>query len=94
MISKTKIQTTIILSTKSRLSKLDISKYTQEYNNLTIIYNDTFHDRFIFTDKKEIYHLGTSLNNAGTKTFIINKIEDERIIKTILNSIYENNPQT
>ena len=41
-----------------------------------------------------MYHLGTSLNNAGTKTFIINKIEDERIIKTIINSIYENNTQT
>ena len=90
MISKTKVLVTLVLSTKSRLSKLDISKYTQEYNNLTIIYNDTFHDRFIILDKNNMYHLGTSLNNAGTKTFIINKIEDERIIKTIIDSIYEN----
>lgn len=94
MISKTKVLVILVLSTKSRLSKLDISKYTQEYNNLTIIYNDTFHDRFIILDKNNMYHLGTSLNNAGTKTFIINKIEDERIIKTIINSIYENNTQT
>ena len=94
MISKVQIPVTLILSTKSRLSKLDISKYNQEYNNLTIIYNDTFHDRFIILDNKDMYHLGTSLNNAGTKTFIINKIEDERIIKTIINSIYENNTQT
>lgn len=94
MISKVQIPVTLILSTKSRLSKLDISKYNQEYNNLILIYNDTFHDRFIILDNKDMYHLGTSLNNAGTKTFIMNKIEDERIIKTIINSIYENNTQT
>ena len=61
MISKVNIPVTIILSTKSRLSKLDINKYKQEYNNLTLIYNDTFHDRFIILDKKTIYHLGTSI---------------------------------
>ncbi len=94
MISKVQIPVTLILSTKSRLSKLDISKYNQEYNNLTLIYNDTFHDRFIILDNKDMYHLGTSLNNAGTKTFMISKIEDQRVTKTILNSIYENNTQT
>ena len=87
MISKTTIPVIIVLSTKSRLSELDIDKYNQEYQNLTLIYNDTFHDRFIILDKKEMYHLGTSLNNAGTKTFIINKINDSRIIQTITNAI-------
>lgn len=87
MIRKTTIPVIIVLSTKSRLSELDIDKYNQEYQNLTLIYNDTFHDRFIILDKKEMYHLGTSLNNAGTKTFIINKINDSRIIQTITNAI-------
>ena len=45
MISKITIPVTIILSTKSRLTELDINKYNQQYNNLTIIYNDNF---FIF----------------------------------------------
>ena len=48
----------------------------------------------IILDNKDMYHLGTSLNNAGTKTFMISKIEEQRVTKTILNSIYENNPQT
>ena len=78
MISKIKVQVTLILSTNSRLTELDIDKYNKEYSNLTIIYNDTFHDRFIILDKKKMYHLGTSLNNAGTKTFAINKVEDNR----------------
>ena len=84
MISKVTIPVTIVLSTKSRLSNLDIDKYNQEYSNLALIYNDTFHDRFIIIDKTIMYHLGTSINNAGTKTFAINKIEDKRIINMIL----------
>ena len=84
MISKVNVSVTIVLSTKSRLSELDINKYNQEYDNLTLIYNDTFHDRFIILDSKILYNLGTSLNNAGVSTFIINKIEDERLLSVIL----------
>ena len=83
MISKLTIPVILVLSTKSRLSNLDIDKYNQEYNNLTLIYNDTFHDRFLIIDKNTMYNLGTSINNAGTKTFAINKIEDLRIINSI-----------
>ena len=87
MISKLNIPVTIVLSKKSRLSELDINKYKQEYDNLTLIYNDSFHDRFIIIDKTIMYNLGTSINNAGTKTFAINKIEDSRIITSIKNLI-------
>ena len=87
MISKLKVPVILVLSTKSRLSELDIDKYNKEYSNLTLIYNDTFHDRFIILDKKKMYHLGTSLNNAGTKTFAINQIEDKRWLKLILEQL-------
>ena len=87
MISKTKVQVTLVLSTNSRLTELDIDKYNKEYSNLTLIYNDTFHDRFIILDKKKMYHLGTSLNNAGTKTFAINQVEDKRWLNLILEQL-------
>ena len=87
IISKIKLPVTLVLSTKSRLSELDIDKYNKEYSNLTLIYNDTFHDRFIILDKKKMYHLGTSLNNAGTKTFAINQVEDKRWLELILKQL-------
>ena len=87
MISKVDVSVVIVLSTKSRLSELDVNKYGQEYDNLTLIYNDSFHDRFIILDKKEMYHLGTSINNAGTKTFAINKVEDKRWLELVLKEI-------
>ena len=50
------------------------------YNNLNIIYDDTFHDRYFIIDKSIVYHLGTSINHIGSKTFSINKLEDELVI--------------
>ncbi len=37
-----------------------------------------------------MYHLVTSLNNAGTKVFAINKIEDEMIIGLVINKTFDN----
>lgn len=90
MISKVELDVTLVISSKSRLSNLDIDKYNYEYSNLIIKYNDSFHDRFIIIDKNIMYHLGTSLNNAGTKVFAINKIEDVMIMNLVLNKIFDN----
>ena len=66
---------------------MDINKYNSQYNNLTIIYDDTFHDRYFIIDKKELYHCGASLNRIGIKTFSINILEDEIVKKSLLERI-------
>lgn len=43
-----------------------------------------FHDRFLILDETLAYHIGASVKDAGKKCFGINKIEDVRIIKDIL----------
>ncbi len=87
MISKVKTKVFLIISSKSRLKEIDIDKYNKEYNNLNIKYNDSFHDRFIVVDNKALYNLGTSLNNAGSKTFCINKIERKELLEILLKII-------
>lgn len=67
----------------------DIKKYNSEYHNLRIIYNDTFHDRYFIIDKNIVYHCGTSINNAGSKTFSINKLEDNVVKDSLVNKIKE-----
>ena len=47
-------------------------------------YSNDFHDRFIVIDKKDIYHCGASLKDAGKKTFAINKIHDKEFLKKVL----------
>ena len=85
------IKCNIILITKNsnRLSDIEINKYNKEYNNLKVVRNNLFHDRYLIIDKKDIYHLGTSINNIGEKIFMINKLEDETIKKDLIDIIKE-----
>ena len=59
-------------------------KYELQYDNLTIINTDIFHDRFIMIDKKILYHCGASFKDLGKKCFCISVIEDEQIIKDLI----------
>ena len=76
MISKIKVNVLLITKEHNNLSCLDIKKYNQEYYNLKVIYDNTYHDRYIIIDNKIVYHLGTSINHAGSKTFSINILTD------------------
>ena len=69
------INFTIITKKISKQLKLDIEKYNQQYNNLTINISNKFHDRFLLIDNKEAYHIGASLKDLGKKVFAFNKID-------------------
>ena len=84
MIKKLKVKVILITKEKGLLKDIDINKYNEEYHNLTIIRNNTFHDRFIIIDKTKVFHCGTSLNKAGSKTFAINEIENKDIKKFLI----------
>ena len=64
-----------------------IKKYNKQYNNIEIINNDSFHDRFIIIDRKTLYHSGASFKDLGHKCFGINKIEDKHILDELLKYI-------
>lgn len=87
MISNLKIYVILITKRNDMLKKIDIEKYNEQYHNLTIFYNDTFHDRYLIIDQKIIYHCGASLNHAGKKTFSINKLNEQEVIETLLSKI-------
>ena len=87
LIRKLKCNITLITRNSNRLSNIEIEKYNKEYNNLTVIRNNSFHDRFFIIDKTNIYLSGSSINSAGNKTFMIIKIEKESVKNTILQDI-------
>lgn len=84
-----KIDKKIILITKKNklLKKIDIIKYNEQCNNLKIVYDNSFHDRFIILDKDKIYHLGSSINHIGNKVTTINIIEEDIMKQSLLNKI-------
>ena len=77
----------IITKKNNLLSKESIEKYNEQYNNLKVIYDNTFHDRYFIIDNQKVYHCGTSINRIGHKTFSINSIEDKEVIYPLINKI-------
>ena len=65
-----------------------ISKYMSQYNNVEIIENNTFHDRFIIIDNKYLYHCGASFKELGKKCFAISEIDEEEILNNLLNKLH------
>ena len=80
------IKVNIKIYTKN-IDSMAKKKYEEEYNNITIINTDIFHDRFIILDNTTLYNLGSSLKDIGKKCTSINKIEDTNIIKNLLDRI-------
>ena len=81
---KNNVESVIITSEKSNISKLNIQKFNKEYPVLKVAKTKKFHDRFIIIDNKELYHCGASIKDLGKKCFAINKIEDIEIIKKLI----------
>lgn len=77
----------LAVSTKAKLTQDDVNAFNLQYGGLVVKDDDSFHDRFILIDNRDLYHLGASLNYAGKKTFAITRLNDEQLIAAIINRI-------
>ena len=77
------VQVTLITKANNLLTKQDIKKYNLQYHNISVYYDESFHDRYFIVDDEKVYHCGSSLNRIGNKTFSINVISDEEICRLI-----------
>ena len=68
----------------TKLTLKDINKFNEQYQKLEVRYTNKFHDRFLFLDRKFIYHIGASLKDLGKKCFGITLIKYDAIINDIL----------
>ena len=87
MIRNLECKVILITCKKSKLTKLDIAKYNQDYNNLTVYYDDTFHDRYFVIDYNKVYHSGNSINLIGYRKSSIDVIHDKNVCATVINDI-------
>ena len=69
---------------RTKLSQGDVDNFNSQYPLLEVRYTKVFHDRFLILDKKNAYHIGASLKDAGKKCFGITLIEDDGIVRDIL----------
>ena len=84
ILTKTEKKVKIITN---KYNNQDYEKYREQYNNVELIINNTFHDRFIIIDKRILYHSGASFKDLGNKCFEISKIEDDDIVERLLDRL-------
>lgn len=73
------------------LTSSDVSDFQNEYPTLRIKPNQECHDRFIIIDygcsTEKVYHCGASSKDAGKKVCAINLIEDNSIMKPVVDKL-------
>ena len=62
-----------------KISPADIATFNAQYSRLAVRYNETFHDRFLIIDDKELYLIGASLKDLGRKCFAFTKLDASAI---------------
>ena len=62
-------------------------KYESQYDNITFINNDSFHDWFIIIDKKKLYSCGASFKELGKRCFCIYENNNKEYLSRILKMI-------
>ena len=63
------------------ISDSDVATFNAQYPKLTVRYNETFHDRFLIVDDKELYLIGASLKDLGKKCFAFTKLDAGEIVR-------------
>lgn len=58
-----------------KISGADIATFNAQYPHIAVRYNETFHDRFLIVDDKELYLIGASLKDLGKKCFGFTKMD-------------------
>lgn len=86
LLTKKNENVTVVMYTlkRTKLSQEDVNNFNSQYPLLKVRYTKVFHDRFLILDKKNVYHIGASLKDAGKKCFGISLIEDAGIVRDIL----------
>ena len=87
MIKNLDCKVILITSKRGKLTELDIDKYNSDYHNLSIYYDDTFHDRYFIIDRYCLYHSGNSINHIGYRKSSIDLLYDDSIKQALINDI-------
>ena len=78
-----KIKKNIIIVSKN-IDDILKKKYESQYNNISFISNNSFHDRFVILDKNKLYSCGASFKDLGKKCFAINEFKEIFYLNEIL----------
>ena len=89
LLSKKKenVDVQLFTSKKAKITQNDIEKFNTQYPTITLNYTETFHDRFLIIDSSTAYSIGSSVKDAGKRCFAVTQINEEWMVKMILEKI-------
>ena len=64
-----------------KLSVADVATFNAQYPKLSVRFTESFHDRFLVIDEKELYLIGASLKDLGKKCFAFTKLDSGDITR-------------
>ena len=62
-----------------KISEADVKTFNAQYPKLAVRFNESFHDRFLIIDDRELYLIGASLKDLGKKCFAFTKLDSGEI---------------
>ena len=78
-----------IIIVSSNINEALKAKYQKQYNNITFINNNSYHDRFIIIDRIKLFHCGASFKDLGKKCFGISEMDNKKALEIIIQDIIE-----
>ena len=85
---KENVDVQLFTSKKAKITQSDIDKFNAQYPTITLNYTETFHDRFLIIDSSTAYSIGSSVKDAGKRCFAVSQINEEWMVKMILERIF------
>ena len=76
-----------IIIVSSNINETLKDKYQKQYNNITFINNNSYHDRFIIIDRIKLFHCGASFKDLGKKCFGISEMDNKKALEIIIQDI-------
>ena len=90
MLSRKKTGVAVLMFTSAsgnRTTDKEINDFNAQYPSLDVRMTDEFHDRFLILDRRQMYHIGASIKDAGKKAFEISPNEDPKVLECILSRL-------
>ena len=91
MLSRKKTGVAVLMFTSvsgNRITEKELNDFNSQYPSLDVRITDEFHDRFLILDRKNMYHIGASIKDAGKKAFEISPNEDPKVLECILSRLF------
>lgn len=77
---RTGVAARIVTSQKgNKIAATDIATFNAQYPSLAVQVSKAFHDRFLVLDDKELYLVGASLKDLGSRCFAFSKMDASAI---------------